>query len=184
VEGLLARTGYTGEDGFEFYFSPNESQRVWNALLDAGKAEGLVAAGLGARNTLRLEAGYPLYGHELDEETTLLEANLGWIAKLEKGDFIGREPLVEQKKRGVPKKLIGFEMADRAIARDGYPVSIDGNFQGRVTSGSPAPYLKKHIGMGYVPPGHSAVGQEIQIEIRGKQVPARVVSLPFDKRPK
>jgi len=184
VEGLLARTGYTGEDGFEFYFSPNESQRVWNALLDAGKAEGLVAAGLGARNTLRLEAGYPLYGHELDEETTLLEANLGWIAKLEKGDFIGREPLVEQKKRGVPKKLVGFEMADRAIARDGYPVSIDGKFQGCVTSGSPAPYLKKHIGMAYVPPEHSALGREIQVEIRGKQVPARVVSLPFYKRPK
>ena len=159
-------------------------ESIWNEILAAGHAFCLQPAGLGARDTLRTEVCYPLYGHELDEETTLLEANLGWIAKLEKGDFIGREPLVEQKKRGVPKKLVGFEMADRAIARDGYPVSIDGKFQGCVTSGSPAPYLKKHIGMAYVPPEHSALGREIQVEIRGKQVPARVVSLPFYKRPK
>jgi aminomethyltransferase len=184
VEGLLARTGYTGEDGFEFYFSPEESQQVWDILLDAGKPDGLVPAGLGARNTLRLEAGYPLYGNELDEETTLLEASLAWIAKLEKGDFLGRGPLLEQKQRGVSKRLIGFEMTDRGIARDGYAVAIDGKFQGRVTSGAPAPYLKKNIGMAYLPPDYSTLDREIQIEIRGKFVPARVVPLPFYKRPR
>jgi aminomethyltransferase len=184
VNGLLARTGYTGEDGFEFYFPPEQSQHVWSALLDAGREEALIPAGLGARNTLRLEAGYPLYGHELDEETTLLEANLGWITKFEKGNFIGRGPLLDQKQQGVSKKLIGFEMTGRGIARDGYPLTVQGNIQGRVTSGAPAPYLKKNIGMAYVSPEHATAGKEIQIEIRGKTVPARVVPLPFYKRPK
>jgi len=184
VEGLLARTGYTGEDGFEFYFPPASSAHLWNTLLDAGRAEGLIPAGLGARNTLRLEAGYALYGHELDEETTLLEANLGWIAKLEKGDFVGRDVLLRQRARGKLKKLIGFEMIDRAPARDGYPVWIKGKKAGTVTSGSPAPFLKKNIGMAYVPPDSGEVGSEIQIEIRGRMAPARVVSLPFYKRPK
>lgn len=184
VDGLLARTGYTGEDGFEFYFSPSESERVWNSLLEAGKSEGLLPAGLGARNTLRLEAAYPLYGHELDEETTLLEANLGWICKLDKGEFIGRDSLLKQRGHGTRRKLVGFEMADRGIARDGYPVWIDGQRAGRVTSGSPAPFLKKNIGLAYVPPEKAEVGQEIQIEIRGKMVPARLVALPFYKRPK
>ena len=122
MEGILARTGYTGEDGFEFYFPPASSEHLWNTLLDAGRAEGLIPAGLGARNTLRLEAGYALYGHELDEETTLLEANLGWITKLEKGNFLGRDVLARQSAEGTPKKLIGFEMIDRAPARDGYAV--------------------------------------------------------------
>jgi glycine cleavage system T protein (aminomethyltransferase) len=184
VEGLLARTGYTGEDGFEFYFPPAESERVWNAWLEAGGPEGLVPAGLGARNTLRLEAAYPLYGHELDEETTLLEANLGWICKFDKGNFLGREALLEQRERGTGKKLAGFEMADRGIARDGYPVLIAGRAVGHVTSGSPAPFLKKNIGLTYLPPSQAEVGQEIEIEIRGRPVPARVVSLPFYKRPK
>lgn len=184
VEGLLARTGYTGEDGFEFYFAPAESERVWNELLVAGKPEGLIPAGLGARNTLRLEAAYPLYGHELDEETSLLEANLGWICKLDKGEFIGRGPLVEQRQQGTRKKLVGFEMTARGIARDGYSVLVDGTAVGRVTSGSYAPYLKKSIGLAYVPPEHAEVGREIQIEIRGKAVPARLVLLPFYKRPK
>ncbi|MGH9455254.1 MAG: glycine cleavage system aminomethyltransferase GcvT, partial [Terriglobia bacterium] len=120
VEGLLARTGYTGEDGFEFYFPPSESEQVWNALLEAGRPYGLIPAGLGARNTLRLEAAYPLYGHELDDNTTLLEAGLGWISKLDKGDFLGRDVLVRQRQQGVSKKLVGFEMTDRGIARDGY----------------------------------------------------------------
>jgi aminomethyltransferase len=184
VEGILARTGYTGEDGFEFYFPPASSAPLWNTLLDAGRAEGLIPAGLGARNTLRLEAGFALYGHELDEETTLLEANLGWIAKLEKGDFVGRDVLLRQRAQGTTKKLIGFEMIDRAPARDGYPVWVNGKLAGKVTSGSPAPYLKKNIGMAYVPPDGADVGREIQIEIRGRRAAARVVPLPFYKRPK
>lgn len=184
VEGLLARTGYTGEDGFEFYFAPAESEHVWGQLLEAGKPEGLIPAGLGARNTLRLEAAYPLYGHELDEETTLLEANLGWICKLDKGEFLGRDVLVKQLQQGVRKKLVGFELTDRGIARDGYSVLSNGQAVGRVTSGSYAPYLKKSIGLAYVPPRHAEAGREIQIEIRGKAAAARLVPLPFYKRPK
>jgi aminomethyltransferase len=184
VEGFLARTGYTGEDGFEFYFPPGESEKVWNTLMEAGRPEGLVPAGLGARNTLRLEAGYPLYGHELDEETTLLEANLGWIAKLEKGEFIGRDVLLGQRAGGTRKKLVGFEMTSQGIARDGYNVNIEGKIAGRVTSGSYAPFLKKNIGMAYIFPSQAGVGREIQIEIRGKLVGARIVPLPFYRRPK
>jgi len=184
VEGLMARTGYTGEDGFEFYFPAAESERVWKGWLEAGSIEGLVPAGLGARNTLRLEAAYPLYGHELDEETTLLEANLGWICKLEKGDFLGRDVLVKQRQQGIPKKLAGFEMTERGIARDGYAVLIDGDAAGRVTSGSPAPFLKKNIGLTYLAPDKAEVGREIQVEIRGRPVAARLVPLPFYKRPK
>ena len=184
VEGLLARTGYTGEDGFEFYFPPAFSSQLWNTLLEAGRAEGLIPAGLGARNTLRLEAGYPLYGHELDENTTLLEANLGWIAKLEKGEFLGRETLARQRAQGTTKKLIGFEMIDRAPARDGYAVWVNGARAGQVTTGSPAPFLKKNIGMAYVPPEFAQVGRDISIEIRGRLAPARIAALPFYKRPK
>ena len=139
--------------------------------MDAGRAEGLIPAGLGARNTLRLEAGYALYGHELDEETTLLEANLGWITKLEKGNFLGRDVLARQSTEGTAKRLIGFEMIDRAPARDGYPVWANGKKAGKVTSGSPAPYLKKNIGMAYVPPELANVGREIEIEIRGRLAP-------------
>jgi len=184
VEGVLARTGYTGEDGFEFYFPPAESERVWNELLEAGKAEGVMPVGLGARNTLRLEAAYPLYGHELDEQITLLEANLGWICKLEKGDFLGRDVLLKQHQEGTRKKLIGFEMTERGIGRDGYNVVMDGKVVGKVTSGSPAPFLGKNIGMAYVPAECAQPGRDIQIEIRGKLVGARQVPLPFYKRPK
>ncbi len=184
VDGIVARTGYTGEDGFEFYFPPAESARVWNGLLEAGKPEGLVAAGLGARNTLRLEAAYPLYGHELDEETTLLEASLGWIAKLEKGDFLGRDALVKQREQGVRKKLVGFEMTGHGIARDGFAVWMDGKSVGKVTSGSYAPFLRKGIGLAYAPPAFADVGREMQIEIRGRFISARIVPLPFYKRPK
>jgi aminomethyltransferase len=186
ITGVLARTGYTGEDGFEFYFAPAKSEYVWNALLDAGTPEGLIPAGLGARNTLRLEAGMVLYGHELDEDTTVLEANLGWITKLGKGDFLGRDALARQKEQGTRKKLIGFEMADRVPARDGYTVWRGDEQIGRVTSGSPAPFLKKNIGMAYV--GHEGralalePGESVDIEVRGRRVPARVVPLPFYKR--
>ncbi len=184
VEGLLARTGYSGEDGFEFYFPPPEAERVWNEILQAGKPAGLVSAGLGARNTLRLEAGYALYGNELDEETTLIEANLSWIVKLEKGDFLGRKALAEQRARGPRKKLVGFEMTDRGIARDGFSVLLSGAAVGRVTSGTHAPFLKKSIGMAYVPPELAEAGREIEIDIRGKPARARLVPLPFYKRPK
>lgn len=184
VDGMLARTGYTGEDGFEFYFPPAHSEKVWHGLLEAGKNEGLIPAGLGARNTLRLEAGYPLYGHELDEETTLLEANLSWICKCDKGVFLGRDVLEKQRMEGIRKKLAGFEMAERGIARDGYAVLVDGRKVGSVTSGSPAPFLKKNIGMAYLPLDQAEAGKPIQIEIRGKPVSAVTVPLPFYKRPK
>ena len=184
VEGILARTGYTGEDGFEFYFPPIASDRVWHGLLEAGRSLGLIPAGLGARNTLRLEAAYPLYGHELDEATTLLEANLGWIAKLEKGEFIGRDALLRQREQGTRKRLVGFEMTERGIARDSYPVWADGKVAGKVTSGSYAPFLKKNIGLAYLPPAQAEPGEEIQIEIRGKLAAARLVPLPFYKRKK
>ncbi len=184
VDGLLARTGYTGEDGFEFYFPPDESERVWNGLMEAGKPDGLIPAGLGARNTLRLEAAFPLYGHELDAETTLLEANLRWICKCDKGDFLGRDVLVKQHEHGTRKKLVGFEMTDRGIARDGYRVIVDSQVAGRVTSGSPAPFLKKNIGLAYLSPHLAEVGRQVHIEIRDKQVAAVQIPLPFYKRPK
>jgi aminomethyltransferase len=184
VECMIARTGYTGEDGFEIYFSPEHSERLWFNLLGAGKAEGLLPCGLGARNTLRLESAMCLYGHEIDETTTPWEAGLGWICKIGKGSFLGREHLMQQKERGVDRALVGFEMQDRLIARDGYPVSVNGRPAGRVTSGSPAPFLKKNIGMAYVPRSSSAPETEIEIEIRGKNAQARIVPIPFYKRVK
>ncbi|MGH9736393.1 MAG: glycine cleavage system aminomethyltransferase GcvT, partial [Candidatus Acidiferrales bacterium] len=182
VECLIARTGYTGEDGFEIYFAPEHSEKLWNDLLEAGKSDGLIPCGLGARNTLRMEAGMCLYGHEIDLETTPFEAGLGWICKPEKGSFLGSERLLEQKRAGVQRKLVGFEMLDKRIGRDGYPLSIAGNGHGRVTSGGPSPTLKKNIGMAYVPPGHSSVGTQIDIGIRGQAVPARIIPLPFYRR--
>ena len=187
VQGIISRTGYTGEDGFEVYAAAHRAEQLWNKILDAGNAgtpSGVLPCGLAARNTLRLEAGMALYGHEIDETTTLLEANLGWICKLDKGDFIGREPLARQKADGVKRKLVGFEVTDRGIARDDQEVVIDEKRVGKVTSGSPAPFLKKNIGLAYVPVEHANVGQEIQIDVRGKLVGARVVKAPFYKRPK
>jgi aminomethyltransferase len=184
VKCLVARTGYTGEDGFELYFSPEHSEKMWNDLLDAGQADGLIPCGLGARNTLRLEAAFCLYGHEIDTTTTPWEARLGWITRLDKGEFLGRDVLRAQKQKGVERILVGFEMADRQVARDGCPVLAGGKEIGRVTSGSPAPFLKKNIGMAYVPPALSAPGTEIAIGIRGREAPARVVELPFYRRPK
>jgi aminomethyltransferase len=184
VDCLIARTGYTGEDGFELYFDPAHSEKLWHGLLEAGKAHGLIPAGLGARNTLRLEAGFALYGHEIDDTTTVWEAGLGWICKMDKGEFTGRAALVAQKERGLERKLVGFEMRGRGIARDGYPVVIDGREAGRVTSGSPAPFLQKNIGMAYVPVAASAPGTQIEIGIRSQSVPAEIVPLPFYKRPR
>ncbi len=184
ITGLVARTGYSGEDGFEFYFPPSESERVWKGLLDAGERDGLVPAGLGARNTLRLEAAFPLYGHELDDHTTLLEAGLGWIVKLDKGEFLGRAVLAGQKQQGAPRRLVGLEMLDRGIAREGYPVLVDGQMRGQVTSGSYAPFLKKNIALAYLTPEYADAGREVQIEIRRRPVAAKLVRLPFYKRTK
>jgi aminomethyltransferase len=182
VECLIARTGYTGEDGFEIYFDPEHSEKIWDALMDAGSSAELLAVGLGARNTLRLEAGMCLYGHELDETTTPLEAGLGWICKLGKGEFLGSGPIAAQKQAGLKRKLVGFEMLDKRIGRDGYPVAIGGSEVGAVTSGGPAPFLKKNIGMAYVPAASAAPGAEIEIVIRGQRAPARIIPLPFYKR--
>jgi aminomethyltransferase len=187
VEGIISRTGYTGEDGFEIYAPAERAEQLWNKLLDAGNsgtATGVLPCGLAARNTLRLEAGLALYGHEIDETTTLLEANLGWICKLDKGNFIGRESLARQKEEGVKRKLIGFEVTDRGIARDDQEVVVEGQRVGKVTSGSPAPFLKKNIGFAYVPVEYANTGREIQIDVRGKLVGAQIVKTPFYKRPK
>jgi len=185
VPAIVSRTGYTGEDGFEVYAAADQAEQIWNKLLDAGNFgsdEGVLPCGLAARNTLRLEAGMALYGHEIDETTTLLEANLGWICKLSKGDFIGRDVLARQKQAGVRKRLVGFEVTERGIARDGQDVLVDGERLGKVTSGSPAPYLKKNIGMAYVPIDFANEGQQIQIDVRGKLVGAQIVKTPFYKR--
>jgi aminomethyltransferase len=184
VDCLIARTGYTGEDGFEIYFVPEHSEKLWSDILEAGSEVGLIPCGLGARNTLRLESSMCLYGHEIDDTTTPWEAGLGWICKPNKGEFLGCEALVRQKEKGVERVLVGFEMLDRLIARDAYSVWAAGKPIGRVTSGSPAPFLKKNIGMAYVPPEFRAPGAEIAIEIRGKQAPARIVPMPFYKRAK
>ena len=186
VPSIVSRTGYTGEDGFEVYAGPDKAEQLWNKILDAGNFgsdDGVLPCGLAARNTLRLEAGMCLYGHEIDETTTLLEANLGWITKLNKGDFIGREPLQKQKAEGIKRKLVGFEVTDRGIARDGQEILIQGSRAGRVTSGSPAPFLKKNIGMAYVPIEFANEGRAMEIDVRGRLVGAQIVALPFYKRP-
>jgi aminomethyltransferase len=187
VAAIVSRTGYTGEDGFEVYAAADKAEHIWNKILEAGNFgdyDGVLPCGLAARNTLRLEAGMCLYGHEIDETTTLLEANLGWICKLNKGEFIGRDRLAKQKEEGIKRKLVGFEVTDRGIARDGQDVLIDGQRVGQVTSGSPAPFLKKNIGMAYVPVESAKEGSAIEIDVRGKLVGAQIVALPIYKRPK
>ena len=179
---LIARTGYTGEDGFELYCRPEDAERLWDSLLEAGGPIGLVPAGLGARDTLRLEKAYPLYGHELDETTTPLEAGLEWVTKFSKPSFIGREVLVRQKENGVERRLIGFEMIDRGIARSGYPISKDKKPLGRVTSGTRSPTLGSSIALGYVETGEAQPGNVLDVEIRGRKTRAKVVALPFYKK--
>ncbi len=185
---MIARTGYTGEDGFEIYIPSDEatSARVWGEVLAAGAEFGIVACGLGARNTLRLEAGMALYGHEISDTINVFEAGLGRYAKLDKGDFVGRDALLAVQSAGGPKrKLVGLEMIERGIGRDGYPVfSLDGKRLGEITSGSPSPFLKKNIAMAYVPVDYTALDTEVAVEIRGQRVKARVVALPFYKRAK
>jgi aminomethyltransferase len=182
VESIISRTGYTGEDGFEIYFPPESSEHIWTHLLERGTAEGLLPVGLGARNTLRLEAKMALYGHEISEKITPWEADLAWIVKMEKGDFIGRAALLQQQQHGIDKKLVGFEVEGKGIAREGYAVFIDGHCVGRVTSGGPAPYLKKNLGLAYVPVTHAQVGTPLDIEIRTNLVRARIVETPFYRR--
>jgi len=182
VDCRVSRTGYTGEDGFEILCDSGHAKHLWNRLLVIGSDRGLIPCGLAARNTLRLEAAFRLYGHDMDETTTPLEAGLGWVVKLGKGDFVGRGVLLKQKEEGLKRKLVGFEVLDRAPARDGYPIVIGGEQVGVVTSGSPAPFLKKNIGLGYVPTEHTAVGTELHVVVRGRNVPARVVETPFYKR--
>src|SRR5580698_11285621 len=185
---MIARTGYTGEDGFEIYIPSDEptSARVWQEVLDAGKEFGILACGLGARNTLRLEAGMALYGHEISDTINVLEAGLERFSKLDKPEFVGREALLEVQAAGGPKrKLVGLEMIERGIGRDGYPVfSLEGKRIGEITSGSPSPFLKKNIAMAYVPMDYTALDTEVAIEIRGQMVKAKVVPLPFYKKPK
>jgi aminomethyltransferase len=184
---LIARTGYTAEDGFEIYVPADEatSERVWNEILEAGKEFGLVPCGLGARNTLRLEGKLPLYGHEISDTINVWEAGLDRFCKMEKPEFVGRAALETAKAAGVMRTLVGLEMTERGIARDGYKVLDGGGREiGYVTSGSPAPFLKKNIGLAYVPPEFGAVGTAVKVEIRGQGVGAVVVPTPFYKRPK
>lgn len=182
VDAIVSRTGYTGEDGFELYFAADKSETVWAGILESGTPAGLVPAGLGARNTLRLEAKYLLYGNDIDGTTSLLEAGLGWIVKLEKTDFIGREALLKQKQDGVRRRLVGFEMLGKDIARDHYPVFVHGREVGHVTSGSPSITLKKNIGLAYLPAEHASIGTTFQVAVRTKLPEARVVRTPFYKR--
>ena len=184
VRATLSRTGYSGEDGFELFVPPQFATQLWNALLDAGKPDGLVPAGLGARDTLRLEAAMRLYGNDMDETSTVLECGLGWAVGWDKTEFIGREVLVRQKAEGVTKRLVGFEMLDKAIARHGHAVHHDGAAVGVVTSGTHTPFLKKAIGMAYVPKALATTGTEFTIDIRGRLAKAVVVPMPFYKRPK
>jgi aminomethyltransferase len=188
VEAIISRTGYTGEDGFEVYAAPEFAEQLWNKMLEAGRygeADGILPCGLAARNTLRLEAAMSLYGHELGDDISTYEAGLGWITKLDKdGGFIGRDKLAEQKASGITRKIAGFEMTEPGIARDGYDVYIDGEKRGVVTSGSPAPFLKKNIGLAFLPPDFAKAGQEIKIDVRGRHVSAVVVPTPFYKREK
>ncbi len=183
-QAIIARTGYTGEDGFELYLEPGAAPEVWRAILAAGRDHGVLPAGLGARDTLRLEAGMCLYGNDIDDTTTPLEAGLQWIVKLDKPDFIGKDILERQAEEGVARRLVGFEMVGRGIARHGYPVALDehGEPVGTVTSGTHSPTLGKAIGMAYVPSEAAAPGTPLWIEVRRRRVEAVVVELPFYSR--
>ncbi len=182
--GIIARTGYTGEDGFEIMAPQKELPEIWETLLEAGEKAGLAPAGFGARDTLRLEAAMLLYGHDMDEDTTPLEAGISWAVDLTKEAFVGREPLVAQKKEGVSRRLIGLEMMDRGIPREDYEIKRGGNLIGTVTSGSFATTLQKNIGLGYVSADQATIGNDVEVIIREKPLKAKIVSLPFYKRKK
>jgi aminomethyltransferase len=182
IRATVSRTGYTGEDGLEIFVAPQVAERLWMALLSAGRPHGLQPVGLGARDTLRLEAALRLSGQDIDGTTTVLEAGLGWIVGWQKADFIGRDALVKQREAGVDRKLVGFEMAGPGIARHGYAVHAGGERVGVVTSGTRTPSVGKAIGLAYVPAAGTAPGTEYEVDVRGRRVPARVVPLPFYKR--
>jgi glycine cleavage system T protein (aminomethyltransferase) len=182
IRCLVARTGYTGEDGFELYCDATAGARLWDALLSAGESEQLIPAGLGARDTLRLEKAYPLYGHELDDEITPLEAGLGWVTKFSKPTFLGREVLVEQKNRGLRRKLVGLELLGPGIARANYELQKQGRAIGRITSGTKSPSLGKSIALGYVSFEDSEIGNHVDVNVRGRKVAAKIVPVPFYNR--
>jgi glycine cleavage system T protein (aminomethyltransferase) len=179
VTTLISRTGYTGEDGFELYVAAGDTERLWNALLETGRADGVMPIGLGARDTLRLEMRYALYGNDIDHTTNPLEAGLGWVVKPAKGEFIGRDAIERVRAAGLTRRLVGLEMTERAVARHGYPVLKDGAATGVVTSGSYGPSVDRYIAMAYVGSAHAAVGTELSVEIRGQAKNARVVKTPF-----
>lgn len=185
AKALVSRTGYTGEDGFEIYCKPEDAISLWKNLLEAGKDEGILPCGLGARDTLRFEATLPLYGQELSPEISPLEAGIGFAVKLNKeADFIGKEALAKQKEEGVPRKLVGIEMLDRGIPRNGYPVYSDDEEIGFVTSGTQSPTLKKNIGLALIKSEYSETGKELEIAVRKKRLKAKIVETPFYTRPK
>lgn len=179
---LISRTGYTGEDGFEIYSTPDAIVTLWESILKAGESEGLIPAGLGARDTLRFEAGLPLYGQELSENISPLEAGLSFVVKLNKEDFIGKQALKEQKEAGIPRKLVGIEMLERGIPRTGYPVLLNDEQIGEVTTGTQSPTLNKNIGFALIQTAHAEIGQEITIQVRKRQLNAVIVQTPFYKR--
>ncbi len=181
VDAIVSRTGYTGEDGFEVYMKNEYAVRIWDRLLETGKEYGIKPVGLGARDILRLEMKYPLYGNDISEKTTPLNAGLEWVVKFDKGDFIGKKSLLEQKEKGVNRKLIGFEMIDRGIPRSHYAIFKGGSRIGDVTSGTMSPSLNKAIGIGYVRTEMSNIGEEIEIDIRGNYPKAKIVKTPFYK---
>ena len=182
VAGTISRTGYTGEDGFEVFVPPAAAERVWDAIVAAGRSAGLVPAGLAARDTLRLEASMRLYGNDMDDTTTVLEADLGWIVGWKKESFTGADVLRRQKAEGVQRKLAGFEVLDRGIARQGHQAFIDNHPAGVVTSGTQTPFVRKAIGMAYLLADRTAPGTEFEIDVRGRRLRAQVVPMPFYKR--
>lgn len=182
IDCIISRTGYTGEDGFELYCAPDKAEKLWFSLLDAGQGDGLIPCGLGARDSLRTEMKYALYGNDIDDQHTPLEAGLGWIVKLDKSEFIGKAALEAQKAAGIPRKLVGFEMTEAGIPRSHYAILKDGMKVGEVTSGTMGPSIKKAVGIGYVPTPLSAEGSTFHVEIRGRPAAARVVKTPFWKR--
>jgi aminomethyltransferase len=184
VRATVSRTGYTGEDGFEIFVPPASADRVWQAILESGKHADVIPCGLGARDTLRLEASMRLHGNDIDETTTALEADLGWIVGWKKDDFIGASALRDQKAKGASRKIVGFEMVDRDIARHGYEAYVGDAKVGIVTSGTQTPFLKKAIGMAYLPVEHTAAGTDFDVDIRGRRTRARIVPMPFYKRAK
>jgi aminomethyltransferase len=183
VKALVSRTGYTGEDGFELYLSSNDAVDMWKKILEAGQQEGVQPAGLGARDTLRFEARLPLYGQELSANVTPIEAGLGFFVKPDKGDFIGKEVLAEQKVSGAPRKTVGIEMIDRGIPRSRYPVLVDGERIGEVTTGTQSPTLKRNIGLALIDTKYAELDREVIVEIRNKPLRAKIIKTPFYKRP-